>query len=57
MSMQDLFQPRVIGELIVSHVLEYAPEPTPDYEAMRRQVLQTSNPNKPVQGFKVGKGS
>lgn len=39
MSTQDLFQPRVIGELIVSHVLEYAPEPTPDYEAMQRAIV------------------
>lgn len=40
---QDLFQPCEVGELVVSHVLEYAPEPTPDYEAMRRAIAAPLN--------------
>lgn len=36
----DLLRPREIGEQVVSHVLEDAKQPTPDFEAMRRMLSE-----------------
>jgi len=35
MSLEDLLRPREVGVPVVSHVLENATEPTPDFDAMQ----------------------
>lgn len=39
MSLDEIFRPKEVGKPVVSHVLENAQEPPPDFEAMRRAVM------------------
>lgn len=38
MTLKDVLRPKEVGEQVVSHVLEDAREPSPDFEAIRRMI-------------------
>lgn len=39
-TLKELLQTREVGEQVVSHVLEDAPEPTPDFDAMKKAIAE-----------------
>lgn len=45
MTMEDVMRPREQGEQVVSHVLEDAKEPAPDFDAMQR-FISAANPSR-----------
>ena len=48
--MSDVLRPQSSGETVNVHVTQYAVEPKPDYEAMRRLVTGEQHPFDPA-GF------
>jgi hypothetical protein len=47
MTPEDYLRPTAVGEPVVSHVLEDAKEPEPDFEAMRKLLSESPSAPKP----------
>jgi hypothetical protein len=46
----EYLRPAAVGEPVVSHVLENAKEPEPDFEAMRKLLSESPSAPKPQTG-------
>ena len=42
MTLKDVLRNREVGEQVISHVLEDAKEPTPDFEAMKKALSESA---------------